>query len=211
MATFQDPLMVKYLVGLIISLAVLVLGLAVPLRFRNRGRGRALAALLIGAALAFVGAVVLQNVLRLVIKDFPAMREASASVGKEFPALTFEHVIDGRPGDLSDYEGQVVVLNLWATWCIPCIAEMPYFEALEDQYADRGVSILHLSEEPAEKIRTFLESKAIGVTHVRTEEQPTKVKRLPTTYVLDRQGVVRRAFAGVRSFDDFEKAVKAAL
>jgi thiol-disulfide isomerase/thioredoxin len=89
-----------------------------------------------------------------------------ASLGAAAPgalmAATFKD-LDGRPRSLGEFQGKVVVLNFWATWCLPCREEMPGFQRLQARWAGRGVQFVGLSNEDAAKVATF--SRSLGITY----------------------------------------------
>ncbi|HEY65307.1 MAG TPA: TlpA family protein disulfide reductase [Caldilineae bacterium] len=109
--------------------------------------------------------------------------------------------LDGDPVSLSDYQGQVVILNFWATWCPPCREEMP---TLEEVYRDRvrdGLVVLGVNQmEPADRVREFLESLNLTfpvVLDTRGEvARLYRVRAYPTTYFIDRGGVIRDMVIG---------------
>ena len=83
---------------------------------------------------------------------------AAASPREDAPDFTLKDVED-RDVKLSDYEGKVVLLNFWATWCGPCKIEMPWFVEFQRKYKDRGFSVIAVSmdEEGWDVVRPFLE------------------------------------------------------
>jgi peroxiredoxin len=106
-----------------------------------------------------------------------------------------------RKVTLSQFRGQVVVLNFWATWCPPCQEELPSLIAMQDQTRSRGVVVLGVSIDVDEDAyHRFLKVRNVNFLTVRDPEQ--KVATLygtagwPETYVIDRQGVMRRKFIG---------------
>ncbi len=109
--------------------------------------------------------------------------------------------LDGKPLRLADLRGRVVVLNVWATWCLPCREEMPSLDRLQEAFSDRPVVVLALSVDRGgnEKVVAFLEE--IGVRHLTVARDPKMrstrilgIPGLPATLVIDRQGreVLRR-------------------
>ena len=70
--------------------------------------------------------------------------------------------LDGRPQALGQFQGKVVVLNFWATWCAPCREEMPAFTRLQTRWASRGVQIVGVSDEEAGKVARFGKELAIN-------------------------------------------------
>ena len=112
-------------------------------------------------------------------------------------AVTLEEVPEERT--LDDYRGEVVLLNVWATWCLPCEAEMPSMELLHRAYADSGLRIVAVSiDEPGSEqtIRDFIEryDLTFEILHDPMKDI-TRVYRttgVPETFVIGRDGVIRR-------------------
>lgn len=109
---------------------------------------------------------------------------------------------------LADYEGKVVLLNIWATWCPPCIKEMPELERLQRVHADAGLVVLHLSDEDRGTLLAWLEKRSEPAVHAYARPLPWPEPGRPTTFVVDRQGVVRRVLLGARSYEQFEAAIE---
>ncbi|GHA29306.1 thioredoxin-like protein YneN [Salinimicrobium marinum] len=100
--------------------------------------------------------------------------------------------IDGNPVNFKEAKGEVVILNLWATWCPPCIAEMPSFQSLYDDYGDR-VNFYFVSAEEADKLEKFLEKKEYTFPVLQPSSSIPELldsNSLPTTYVLSRKGEI---------------------
>ena len=102
---------------------------------------------------------------------------------------------------LSDYRGQVVVLNIWASWCPPCVEEMPAMIAMQQRLKAKGVTIVGVSiDEDGDAYHRFL--KEHGVNFVTVRDPDRKTANLygtfgwPETYIIDRKGVIRRKFIG---------------
>ena len=113
---------------------------------------------------------------------------------KPVPELTF---LDGEGSEvrLADFRGEVVVLNLWATWCAPCRREMPSLDRLQARYGDAGLEVIALSldRSDVEKVRAFFDE--LGITHLAVYQDPQAragrelgAPGLPTTIVIDRAG-----------------------
>ncbi|HYO87164.1 MAG TPA: TlpA disulfide reductase family protein [Candidatus Limnocylindrales bacterium] len=110
--------------------------------------------------------------------------------------------LDGSPVHLADLRGQWVVLNYWATWCAPCVAEMPALQALADEYVGRA-SVLGVNlREDAAAVRAFAEEHSIRFPLLLNPDDTTvlayTVVGLPQTLLIDPEGiVVNRAFGPV--------------
>lgn len=112
-------------------------------------------------------------------------------------AVTLEEVAEERT--LADYRGQVVLLNIWATWCLPCEAEMPSMELLHRAYADSGLRIVAVSiDEPGSEqtIRDFVARYELTFDILHDPAKMiTRIYRttgVPETFVIGRDGVIRR-------------------
>lgn len=94
--------------------------------------------------------------------------------------------------EFSEYKGQVVLVNFWATWCPPCIAEMPSFEELYADYQD-NVIFLFVSSEDHETVRGFLNRKNYSLPAYRPlseAPEPLNGNTLPTTYLIGKNGEI---------------------
>jgi cytochrome c biogenesis protein CcmG/thiol:disulfide interchange protein DsbE len=102
---------------------------------------------------------------------------------------------------LSQFKGQVVVLNFWATWCPPCIEEMPSLVEMQRRMKAKGVTVLAVSIDVDQNAyHKFIQDHGVNMITVRDPEQKTAVlygtHGWPETYIIDRSGVVRRKFIG---------------
>jgi peroxiredoxin len=124
------------------------------------------------------------------------------TVGSEAPrfqARTVDGTGAGTMKSSADYEGQVVLLNIWATWCLPCRVEMPSIERLHREFAPKGLKVVAVSiDAPGEerKIRDFV--REYGLTFEILYEPSGSIQRtfqttgVPETFVIGRDGVIRK-------------------
>ena len=125
--------------------------------------------------------------------------------------------LDGAPVDTAALQGKVVVVDFWATYCVPCLKEIPTFNRLHEQYADRGVVVLGVSMDVdggAPLVKSFLKKHPMKYRVALGSEKTTDlfhVGRLPTTVVFDRHGKTLQRFEGDTPADALESVVKAAL
>ncbi len=107
----------------------------------------------------------------------------------------------GQTVTLSQLKGQVVVLNFWATWCPPCIEEMPSLVQMQQRMKTKGVTVLAVSVDvDQDNYQRFLKDHNVNLLSVRDADQKSNALygtfKFPETYVIDRNGVVRRKFIG---------------
>ncbi len=129
------------------------------------------------------------------------------SIGAPAPDFTIQD--SDRSVTLSQLRGKIVVLNFWATWCPPCIEEVPSLVQLHKKLQDKGVVVLGVSvDDDANDYHKFL--KEYGVDFLTVREGGTKTdtgvispvankygtSRIPESYVIDRNGTIRRKFIG---------------
>jgi thiol-disulfide isomerase/thioredoxin len=126
-------------------------------------------------------------------KEAPSGRLDRSNAGKSAPPTAFEDP-DGAPASLADFRGRPVLLNLWATWCAPCVAEMPTLDAVASREAGR-LQVLTVSQDldGREKVEAFFRKR--GYRNLETWLDPRmalmselKVDTLPTTIFYDRDG-----------------------
>jgi thiol-disulfide isomerase/thioredoxin len=118
----------------------------------------------------------------------------------------------GNRVSLEAYRGRVVLVNLWASWCPPCRAEMPDLQRLANAYAGTGIAIVGVNEgESAARARAFAESLAIRfpiwVDDRQRYGRTYAALGLPTTVILDRRGVVVRGFDGALTYGQMQAAI----
>ena len=123
------------------------------------------------------------------------------NIGKAAPQFVMS---DGtRTVDLSKLRGRVVLLNLWATYCAPCIEELPSLLALQKKMPDVAVVAVSMDQDP-DVYRKFLLDHHVDVLTLRDEEMKVNALygtvQIPETYVIDRQGVLRRKFVGAQDW-----------
>ncbi len=130
--------------------------------------------------------------------------------GAAVPELRFS-TADGTVRTLADYAGQGVVLNLWATWCVPCVAEMPALDALARLVAGDGVAVLALSSDRggAPPVERFYRDKGIRTLPVLLDSQGDAARALgargiPTTLLIDRAGKERGRLEGAADWSSAE-------
>jgi peroxiredoxin len=102
---------------------------------------------------------------------------------------------------LSQLRGQVVVLNFWATWCAPCVEEVPSLVAMQQRMKSKGVTVLAVSVDVDDSAyRHFVKDHNVNLLTVRDPDQKSNAlygtAKFPETYVIDRNGVIRRKFIG---------------
>jgi thiol-disulfide isomerase/thioredoxin len=126
--------------------------------------------------------------------------------------------MNGASVKLSDYKGKVLLINFWATWCGPCIKELPGLIALYDEYQDKGFVVLGISgDDDAETLRSFSnEWKIKYPVFVGRDEQELldaygPIIGYPISVVVGRDGAVCARHLGPKTKEEFEREIKALL
>ena len=170
-----------------------------------------------------VGALV-AGLLVVVISVDRQWSAASAIVKQydDFPDL------NGKPIDLAPHKGKVVLINFWATYCKPCLTEIPWMNEFQEKYGPKGyISFgINMDEEGAEFVKKWLAEPQIGI-----DGKPVKLTfnypqylgnsavadeyggliGLPTTLLIDREGKTVKRYIGISSKEKFEKAIEELL
>ena len=129
-----------------------------------------------------------------------ASRDKSEFVGKPAPEFALKD-IDNNQVALTDFEGQVLILDFWATWGGPCRQEMPTFVVLQDQYEADGFSVIGIAiRDTAEEVREYASNEELNFPLLMADDKVGEdyghIWAIPTTFVIDKQGMVRYTYVG---------------
>ena len=177
------------------------------------------------AALAVLAAALVWFNLPPAVSGTPAQADADQNYesdaplghepGEQLPDFTLTQ-LDGADFTLSEHRGQVVVINLWATWCTPCVNELPHFDRLQRAYPeDVAVLAIHsdlITDDPA----AYLSAFDYGIDFAVDESGAVIASvggstMLPQTVVLDRRGEVTYNQVGSVTYEALEELVQAAI
>ena len=145
----------------------------------------------------------------------PATRTRGTAAGQEAPDFGLPG-LQGNTVRLSDFRGQVVLLNFWATWCSPCRTEVPILVAAYERYRGRGFTVLGVDlGEPRERVQSFVNQYRITFPVVLDEDgrvgRVYPVRAIPVSLILDREGAVRKVWVGAMSEEAIEQVVEPLL
>jgi peroxiredoxin len=196
----------------------------------RRNAGRLSAAVLVVAVIAGTWVVAQQlrgggdtttsgvRVLSARILDTSAPDDAQVAAEEGAFAPNFEaSLLDGTRVKLSDYRGQAVVLNFWATWCGSCLAEIPELDRVHRERVAQGLTILgvNVGESPAHAEGVFTEELSASYASVadrdRTIAREYHVVGVPVTVFIDRTGVIQRYISGEINYEIFDRFARVAL
>ncbi|MBL8061018.1 MAG: TlpA family protein disulfide reductase [Chthonomonas sp.] len=145
----------------------------------------------------------------IVVKDLT--KEASDELGvlsEGMKAPDFQlKSLEGNGVSLASLRGQVVLLDFWATWCLPCREALPKTIALHEKYGGKGLAVWSIPEEDGDLVKIFLKEQGFDGLPVlidpgKKTHAKFKVAALPTYVVIDRQGVITRVFVGAPEIQD---------
>ncbi len=120
-------------------------------------------------------------------------------IGTTAPDFTVQD--SDRKISLDEFRGKVIVLNFWATWCPPCVDELPSLIQMQQNLKSKGVEVLAISVDADQSAyQNFLKTYKVNLLTVRDPDQKSNnlygTFMFPETYIIDRQGVLRRKFVG---------------
>jgi peroxiredoxin len=132
---------------------------------------------------------------------------ASVSVGAEAPDFTAVDITTGEQASLASHRGDVILLNVWATWCLPCEQEMPSMQRLYRQLGPQGLRVIAVSIDDAapDVVRAWITERSLTfpVWHDRSGriERLYQTTGVPESFVIDRHGVIVKKVIGATEWD----------
>jgi len=122
--------------------------------------------------------------------------------------------VNGRKVSLSAFKGKVIILDFWATWCVPCKAEIPGFIDLQKKYGEQGLQIIGLSvDDSMSTAKTYADQMKMNYPVLLAEGKDDILKAydpipsIPVSVIIDRQGRIVTRHLGIASMDVFEKEI----
>jgi peroxiredoxin len=140
----------------------------------------------------------------------------STTGGKSAPAFTLQD-LNGKNVSLADFRGKVVILDFWATWCPPCVQEIPHFIELYEQYKDKGFAMLGISldQEGISVVKSFAQKVKINYPIMMTDGQVHNayggITSIPTTFIIDPAGNIQKKYVGYNDKAVFEADINKLL
>jgi peroxiredoxin len=145
-------------------------------------------------------AIVIFFLLTLSVKGFANPWAIDGMIGEKASPFTLKN-LSGQEVSLTDFRGKVILLNFWATWCPPCIAEIPRFNKLRKAYAKKNFEIVAVSTDRSlSTARKFIRKHP--VSFIVLHDSSIKVSRkynvfsIPTTFLIDKKGKIIEKFLG---------------
>jgi peroxiredoxin len=146
--------------------------------------------------------VVLSGVM--IVRLVPYFRQYNVEAGDRAPG--FDLTGDNGTGlRLEDYRGKYVLLNFWATYCVPCVEELPSLNSIYDELKNNGLVVLGVSvDEDAEAYQSFLTAHRVTFPTARDPQWTAAIRygtsKIPETYLIDREGTVIRKYVGAEDW-----------
>lgn len=133
----------------------------------------------------------------------PVQKAIAAEAGNKAPDCTLASIGDGKSYNLQQFQGKVLYIDFWASWCPPCLKSFPFLNELEQNLKDRGLQVIAINmDESAEDAKAFLaKTPAQFIVAADSNEQCARsfdVKAMPSSYLIDRNGVIRHVQLGFR-------------
>jgi len=129
------------------------------------------------------------------------------------PAFTLRQ-LDGKVLRTSDFRGQPVVLDFWATWCVPCRAAMPHLDRIQTQFRSQGLVVIGLSVDdvPPQEVRRYAEKLGLrfrlGMASESVLDDYGPIRSIPTTFFINRHGEIVRRVVGYVDGETMEAFAK---
>jgi len=150
--------------------------------------------------------------------ELPPAGDSSSIIGTERAGFTLPD-LEGKARHIKEWDGKVILINFWATWCPPCVREMPGFIEVREQYAKQGFEIIGIAIDNAESVRKFVTRLGVNYPILHGQSDASMVashygngmEMLPFSVMIDRQGKIQFARAGELTKAALEKTLKKLL
>ena len=131
----------------------------------------------------------------LLITGCTAGPEPIATVGKPAPDFQLQN-LDGQSITLSKLKDKPVLINFWATWCRPCVSEMPYIQEIYEEWSGKGLIVLAINMgESSSKVEQFLQDHNLSLPVLLDTKQVVarryNIRGIPTTFFIDKDGIIQ--------------------
>jgi thiol-disulfide isomerase/thioredoxin len=142
-----------------------------------------------------------------------SMESHASEVGEAAPAFSLPSLLQDKPSSLQQYKGKVIYLDFWASWCAPCRTSFPLLNKLHEKLKDKGFEVVAINlDEDKTNAEKFLKEIPVDFTILRdsTGEWSDKfvVESMPTSFIIDKQGVIQNIHHGFTSGDINELELK---
>ena len=127
------------------------------------------------------------------------------------PSLSFKNVLDDEEKNIQDYFGNVILVNFWATWCSPCLKEIPDLNRLQTEFKDKGFVLISLSDEPRKTLIDFISQNPLVTISGYVENYQWIDINLgnirPVTFLIDKNGKILEYYTGAYNFDFYKNKI----
>jgi peroxiredoxin len=160
------------------------------------------------AIIAFIGGLSVRNLL------FSPVANAQPEHQYLLPEFSLPD-LSGKQRSIKEWQGKVLVINFWATWCPPCLKEMPEFEAMQNEYSSKGLQFMGIALDDPEPAKEFITKKKINYPILIGQDQGTKlaysfgniVNTVPFTVIVDTKGAIVKRQMGTLTKEELLKIV----
>ncbi len=195
------------IVGAFLGIVGLILGAVYLGRYK---KPRTMAWWGVGLCLAGILGTVAMSVVYL--RWLPRLQNGNVASFSKWEGVAAPDIaatsLDGTAFKLNELRGKRVVLDFWATWCGPCVKEIPHFIRLRNETSENDLIIVGISSEDKATLDSFAKQKGMNYLVVAAGALPepyNDVEAIPTTFFIDRKGVIRTVVVGYHDFDQLKK------